>query len=119
MNIDEMQAGRELDALIAETVMEMQRVEEGNIYFWPSPEMVARLLELHPDVLAVDYFPAPHYSTDIAAAWQIVEKLGMQCGFSIYDREPFAAHKRVSTVASTVPLAICRAALKAIRENDK
>ena len=75
MNVNEMKPGRELDALVAEKVMGWRRVSEGEPYFWPTPEMMNRIKEQYPDVLAVDYFPAPLFSTDIAASWEVVEKL--------------------------------------------
>lgn len=129
MQIDEMEAGRELDALVAEKVMELRRVEEGNVYFWPSPEMVEQIRKRHPDVIGVDYFPAPHYSTDIAAAWQVVDKL-------TDENEPFPRfcifwHKELEwgaefqmtqelfphrVYADTAALAICQAALKAMEQ---
>lgn len=112
----EMIAGRELDALIAEQVM------GGN---WSS----------------IDYAPyienLPHYSTDIAAAWQVVERMQelryslvigtnacarSQNGAKFYEGWRGLGQSIIDAeetegflaVAETVPLAICKAALLAI-----
>jgi Phage ABA sandwich domain len=82
---------RELDALVAERVMGILKftLENHEPYPWgASPESDATI---------------PHYSTDIAAAWAVVERIR---GFSrLYD---FAAY------AQSTPRAICVAALKAV-----
>lgn len=108
MNIDELQAGRELDALIAEKVMEWTQCGFDEI----GQEWTGIPEGGQPGYHSV----IPSYTTNIAAAWQVVEKLGMQCGFSIHEKEPFAMHNGISLVAETVPLAICRAALKAVQD---
>jgi hypothetical protein len=79
----------------------------------------------------------PCYSTDIAAAWMVVEKMeeehtqgvlrivGLNIGYRVsftdvryenrYDDEDFSLAYFVNEgIADTLPLAICRAALKAI-----
>jgi len=91
MRVDEMEAGRELDALVAEKVMGWEY--EARSLFRPSQ--------------------------DIAAAWEVVEKLKMCCGYSHGRGDPFAMLEceKFSTLvvcADTVSLAICRAALKAV-----
>lgn len=100
--IDKPEGGPELDALIAEKVME-----------W-TPQ---------------SYFLGPPFSTNIAAAWTVVEKLW--AAGKDFDLENFnqpgggqgwrarfmRTTKNQDTViafASTAPLAICRAALKAV-----
>jgi hypothetical protein len=94
-----MKAGRELDALVAEKVMGAKVVFVENV---------------------------PYYSTDIAAAWEVMENLvstpgpngdhhSVQVDYSgdvvvvIDENEDW----RVSAIAGTVPLAICLAALRA------
>lgn len=69
----------------------------------------------------------PHYSTDIAAAWEVAEKLG---SFWIdhtvsdlgIDVEFFTSldhsKERLVATADTAPLAICRAALLAVMEDE-
>jgi len=91
-----MKAGRELDALIAERVMgEMWGV---------GPNLEDTL---------------PHYSTQIADAWLVVEK--MRPYFEIYcdgggwvARFGWADAGTLAAYADTAPLAICLAALKAV-----
>ena len=78
--------------------------------------------------LLTGYYP-PHYSTDISAAWKIVEKLienpyifpqlhySHNWVFEIWKNNPFErdGYEYLALVyAETVPLAICRAALIAI-----
>jgi hypothetical protein len=119
-------AGRELDALVAEKVMG-----------W-------RCRGLHPihecPVFATGRADtlAPHFSTDIAAAWQVVEKMGADgwnvslyvhrgehggCGCSItcpygpcekHGNAVETWHGVEDVRGATVPLAICLAALKAV-----
>ena len=113
---------RELDALVAEKVMG----------WWQ---------RTHPEGLWVDWHrPSGHYadavpafSTDIAAAWEVVEKIHENCGpnrwcFRLEDvgqatNRPIGAYwcatfEKYSTYYSatelTAPEAICRAALAAV-----
>lgn len=70
------------------------------------------------------FAPVPHYSTDIAAAWEVVERLRADHGD--YSVIVCWAHETQQWVCSdfdsmtwegageTAPLAICRAALKAV-----
>lgn len=120
-------AGRELDALVAEQVMGWKRVEKGHVYFWRTKEMVAELLREHPDVLAVDYFPCPYFSTEIAAAWEVVEELARRCWHLSLDypsgnsRWEWMACFRPQppgsfVYADTAPVAICRAALLVVQD---
>jgi hypothetical protein len=111
MNIDELQAGRELDALVAEKVMGY------TLGTPPSPESAINL--------AGPEYPVtvPHYSTDIAAAWQVVEKFKDRDWRFILDKyddgwgieiELSGGKYGSGAVAETAPLAICRVALKAV-----
>lgn len=89
-----MKAGRELDALVAE-----------KIFGWSKSD-----LEINEDI--------SHFSTDIAAAWEVVERLrsrgyrfevrSQPQGFWVYFGEEMSAE------APTAPHAICLAALKAV-----
>lgn len=80
-----------------------------------------------PDRLIAHVDPVPAYSTDIAAAWAVVEQVedtGNGWVFSLAHRvipdcwvarfTPLAVTGLVSEEADTVPLAICRAALAAV-----
>jgi len=67
----------------------------------------------------VDFVPLPKYSTDIAAAWEVVEEMELVVGYGLL----YKWHVRnsweddlasVHTNADTAPLAICRAALKVV-----
>ena len=107
-----MEAGRELDALVAEKIFGF--VDLGPLQFAglryqkPTTDGVVVLGRL------------PYYSTDIAAAWQVVEKY--RCGFKLefvdlYRRWycEFTINENLqSALAETSPHAICRAALLAV-----
>lgn len=128
MDIDTMQAGRELDALVAEKVMGYLWWHRDGDNLLLEPQSVAWQESLHLEPGKID---APqdiclgmdNYSTDIAAAWLVVEKLHMTvhtpgasfaCG-EYKNYRDYAAETQDGelTSAATAPLAICRAALKA------
>jgi len=126
--IDEMEAGREMDALVAELVMEWKyRTDLESTWF---------ILELYKKLdnpvfwngeFGIGYAKSNgwgpfHPSTDIAAAWQVVEKFN-SCEITIAkDKSEYVClldfapdmDKWYPAVAPTAPLAICRAALKAV-----
>jgi hypothetical protein len=97
-----MKAGRELDSLVAEKFM-------GHGSGYPLPNDFKYLAEV------------PCYSTDIAAAWEVVEHLRQAykivdvlltksyASCKLYDDETF-----ISVDADTASLAICLAALKTV-----
>jgi len=108
--------GRELDALVAEKVMG-QKLPLG-----PSEEARSVGPWFHGEGAV-----CPSYSTDIAAAWQVVEKF-QQTGLAVFSfwtgQYPgYTANLNCETAdgkwryftadADTAPLAICRAALLA------
>lgn len=119
--IDKMEAGRDMDALIAERVMgyTVTRVNGEPYTEWHGHK--------------AEPYHLGAYSTDIAAAWQVVEK--MREGFKFccldlhsdlhYSYTFSLTHYRAEDMheqehnpdfvahAPTAPLAICRAALKA------
>ena len=112
--IDEMPAGREMDALVAERVMGATIIERNtgsNLIFYD--------YRARKDDKA---FTAQKYSTDIAAAWQVVEKVVPGRGISIeaFKKPPLVWHVEFymgvgwSANDESLPLAICRAALKAV-----
>lgn len=104
MNIDEMPSGREMDALIAE-----------KLFGWKRLAICPR--QLHPPYMeeATHTFAHlfPYYSNDIAAAFDVLEKLRLETDLRWRSgwTASIAGH---SAIAVTVPLAICRAALKII-----
>ena len=135
-SIDELAAGRELDALVAEHVEGWtwdpwkggNRIER--VLMAPKPTTVMLFVGAY--VLAGELVITdnlPHYSTDIAAAWQVVEAMhgrglryaikgyfeGVASHGCIFDDENWVdSNPLYKAVAETVPLAICRAALKAV-----
>jgi hypothetical protein len=118
-----MKASRELDALVAEKVMGLKQVHRaydlgepvtGELYFDNNQ----------------DWGTVPFYSTDIAAAWSVIDHLialasaAMDqpyfelrtCGSyytAVWDTEE-RDWPTVTEDADTAPLAICLAALKAV-----
>lgn len=111
-----MRAGRDLDALVAEKVM---GTDVGDIFYDATHQ------EIMPSV--------PSYSTDMAAAWQVVEHLlakgrplALQAPGSYDMNEEYHQFTRwmagfsggvgftEEVEADTAPLAICLAALKAV-----
>ena len=122
MDIDNLPAGRELDALIAEKVFGSPKptVAFDNVHIC-SPDGVWAWIATKADGSDFDWRPLLPYSRDIAAAWEVVEKMRNYC-FTIgnlpsgYWNASFHGTVDVvgSDTAETAPLAICRAALKAV-----
>lgn len=142
--MNEMEAGRELDRFIAERVMGwrwfqwpglrpgfpvMQPPEQWGIH---TEEAVAKYAVIDCDDSPPDRLP--HYSTDISAAWEVVEKLTAR-GFQVtIERNhaqsscrvlshpsvpcpvdaPWPEHSFQYADTQSAPLVICRAALEAI-----
>lgn len=109
-NIDEMQAGPELDALVAERVMGWWATKDEC-----SPTGTWPYRPISDPELYGSFCP----SRSIAAAWEVVEKLGPYFSVEQYPGgRAWAAHFKTSygtgAYAPTAPLAICRAALKAV-----
>lgn len=105
MNFATMGAGPKLDALIAGNVMgwrDAAGVWIGGVTPWATDGDYRRKAEFCP-------------STDIAVAWEVVEKLQNTLCFELRRRSDggfccwFGEEMRAE--ASTAPLAICRAAL--------
>jgi hypothetical protein len=119
---DAMKAGRELDALVAEKVLGLSvskmATSEYSYGFFYNPARAENTWQR-----------LPHYSTNLTAAWQVVEKMaekGWRVCFSDngnthaerwdcrFFREPGTSSKdRVIAICDTAPLAICLAALRA------
>lgn len=117
-----MEAGRELDALIAEKVMGKtvrSKNEVTNNAFKPEYD------ELVVDLGNERYEFIRHYSTDIADAWKVLKKLiqlGAEINVGFYKQwdcsidYPIGCNWLVQ--AETAPLAICLAALEAVGGGD-
>ena len=154
MNIDALDAGPELDTLIAEQLFghvwmqhaphQVSLSDDGQPYrFLVSPEWIAGLGDDPSWVVVpadmtrkiVYQESTPRYSTDISAAWQVCQVMEAR-GWWCQMRTPFdtstqthryryyagfTPHKTTGwngtpdhwTPAPSLPLAICRAALKA------
>ena len=120
-----MKAGRELDALIAEKVMGCKVLRAGGMVMCDCLRYPLHDVGNNNELRA--------YSTDIAAAFEVVEKL-QAAGFkwALMSRSPIMSDSRVvpharlwnysegvlttdkSADADTLSLAICLAALKAV-----
>jgi len=128
--IRNMEAGRELDALVAERVMgrkwytmvtpggeRSMMHEPGHVLIYLTEKY--GLVPGRTEIGFVDMSSIPAYSTDIGAAWEVVERL-LEMGhyFSLhpncfYQPPVWGVHLDVLGVvrANTLPLAVCRAAL--------
>lgn len=113
---EELNPGRDLDALVAEKVMGWMTRGTGESISDPAEWVM-------PNGLRGREAP-PFYSTDISAAWQVVEKMNRDgwC-FRVASASPdnnyyegyFVKGDKVSQVwLDTAPHAICVAALKAV-----
>lgn len=119
---------RELDECVAEKVFGALRPADGKriahhdpaTKFWGT-HVVAGDVAQKPIV----HFHGPAYSTDIAAAWEVVKHLAPDYYVEVCEGgadRPNVAYCRVYhnsalrciTTADTAPLAICYAALKAV-----
>lgn len=121
-------AGRELDALVAEKVMEW--------IFHPMqlmgmPPTMSKEFWTYRDGESIHHvYDLPPYSTSIAAAWEVLEKLHGQkdycqdtllaCGVEKtqygYECLLTGVDGEWHETADTAPLAICLAALKAVEQ---
>lgn len=119
MNIDELPAGPELDDLVATRVMGWKRetkdFDGGSWTRWNRPGESGTWHPANPVLRGEDWFSP---STNIAHAFEVVEKI----------RDRFHVHLEANgtsgwhcvlngdwTTADTLPLAISRAALKAVK----
>ena len=117
-----MNAGRDLDALVAERVMGWVHHPEQILGMPPSTQAE---FWTYMSGESRHHVPAiPSYSTSLAAAWEVVEKFR---GFEIIRiMDQYVVHIPASIlkddylvegiVADTAPLAICLAALKAVEK---
>lgn len=115
LNLDFMEAGRDLDQLIAEKVMGW-RHGQSDTY-------------CEPPFVSCPVCSTP-FSSNIAAAWLVAEKVAQprSVKFNVHTRIGKWACLIITNVgtraeaqffayAETAPLAICRTALKAVQEN--
>ena len=119
MNYDEMEAGTEMDRLIAEKVMGWQMgLGPATVTKWwrrpgaEPPKQFARPVTA--------WVP----SSDIANAWEVVAHLrnshwidiqDMRAHYDVTIRRSVDERNPSCAVGDTAPLAICRAALKAVQ----
>lgn len=114
-----MEAGRELDALVAEKVMGLHVEWRNGLPMW-----VGKVLPGSPYVLEDGLYghTIESYSTEIAAAWKVGEKAR---AIRLENREPDSlkgwrcSYNGFLGTGETAPLAICRAALEAIEERTE
>jgi Phage ABA sandwich domain len=135
-DIDKLEVGRDLDALIAEKVMGWKWCASPNTFKPGRPwrRWLAEpyrnmpvwdgVTEMPIDGLFDEESNVLYYSTDIAAAWEVVEKMKQRgfgfwvAGDECWFQHPFAPLNRTSATSTSIPLAICRAALKAISAQE-
>jgi hypothetical protein len=110
-------AGREMDKLIAERITKLKGIK------WSS---YCPIDWIYHHAGGLGWSVIPFYSTNISAAWQVVEKLNEKwsvrvisyyqsdCLANIWDVKNF--DKSYMARADTVPLALCRAALLAVND---
>jgi len=127
MDIRNMPAGREMDALVAEHVMGFRREktppdcngEYGGEDILVPPNIDHDTWHYPPKGRISLTFFVPQYSTDIATAWAVLEK------FRYYEIKSYPHMNVIAEVLNekewckatgeTAPLAICRAALLAVK----
>lgn len=111
---------REIDALVAVKGMGW-RLEKGDALFRPMYEgdapVVRKVDKWYPPGHESSYMATPPpYSTDIAAAWKVMDRLGDD--YAVQRRKDrwivfTGYHDYIAAEADTAPMAICLAALKA------
>lgn len=151
MNIDEVPAGRDLDALVAKALgWQVITCEEAialsNKAFLDRPSWddwyIQDMYIKEGPIPSTGFRGLPHFSIDIAAAWEVIEtivdKYNCICSVrKIAQRYQFGLVKQYAatiaggdlaydtpdcisaTLANTAPLAICRAALKAVSNKNR
>lgn len=121
-----MNAGRELDALVAEKVMgwkhdrdaEFRHLCDGKFHTkcWACGSLGhGNCYGNGSGAIQIPCDCTPYYSTDIAAAWQVVEEMMKRGEYLVIKAFPntgFEVELGGNADAGTLPLAICLAALK-------
>lgn len=117
--METMKPGRELDALVAEKVMGIQKIP-----FNPETHVIIGMKDHRPDWTIT----CPNYSTDISAAWDVVKELSTRFNITVATiRSPSELEYQVSfytlgekpefkamEYSESESHAICLAALKAV-----
>lgn len=109
-----MNPGRELDILVATRVMGYERWIDKGVEWYETKELRVRLNE--------GEHRLPHFSTDVAAAWQVLGKLyethsrfGLIFDDGIWNMKVDSQNESDFIARSgTAPHAICLAALKSV-----
>lgn len=118
--IEQMPAGREIDMRIAEML-------HGSYHDWQSCEWCLSEERGYAKGETASNVHGQRYSTDIAAAWQVIEKMRNEgwffdIGDEVETPEIYVRFHRQDgaslVIADTAPLAICRAALIATMEAE-
>ena len=130
-----MNSGRELDALVAAKVMGWEHERDAELRHKCNGKFHTRCgscgEEGHGNcygfgrgAIQIECNCTPPYSTDIATAWEIVEKMGalewcfdinLQARYSaVFRRNYLSQTPRFSASEESAPHAICLAALKAV-----
>lgn len=112
---------REIDSLIATKVMGWKILTCKGIKIIAPPDYDGPDMMINADIKVI-----PSYSTDISAAWQVVEKM-QEYGYILMLDATTTSEYYISFVglkdgshisffgnANTAPMAICRAALKCV-----
>lgn len=110
-------SGRDLDAAVAERVFSWERM--------PNATALAPYAYKRPDGHVVHPYSAPNYSESIETAMQVVDKMraqGWSFACTLYEGKlPYASFCKGTAASSrnaeaeSLPEAICRAALKAVK----
>ena len=119
-----MNAGRDLDALVAEQVFGCKIKHDTGFNFVQQK----RLPTMYCQSAGHEHVNFPMYSTSISAAWEVVEKLmprDIVLAFNQTAKKWYLrygdCHRNIKTdgpLANTAPLAICLAALKAVGHTE-
>lgn len=140
--MSEMEAGRELDKQIIEKIFGVKKVfrpcdtktANNDNYFGDVDDYYYIPSGKPPRTHMIDARPVPHFSTNIAAAWEVVEVFRQgwngHCAAVIKltvfdDIDPEDCHSVIyapdiaeaSAMAREMPLAICRAAIQAANQS--
>lgn len=131
---------RQLDTQVAEQVFGIQKIFQpytvksasSSLYFGNPFDLVYIPSGKPPRTHMIDAVAVPSYSTDIAAAMQVVEKMRecypqiwFTCGFAGDDKWMAGfewantSDGSVSVIAESLPQAICEAALQVTKEQSK
>lgn len=121
-DIDSMEAGPEMDRLVAEKVMGITFAAGTDWELGDDGRVIGPVYAEERDAMGWHYWSP---STNIAHAWEVVEKLKDHREWHIENDQgeirewiveilSLATGRRYSTDSASVPLAICRAALKAM-----